>query len=203
MSSIRIDKPFLKKFTKEAQRVLEDLAATYGIDSVTYKGGSYDANGGNATLKFEIAAPDPTTGETLSAEAQEFKALAHVYGLNPEDLGTEFKVRGTVYKITGLKNSRPKYPISAIRVSDGKAFKFPAATVKSFPVAPPAGLNDHVRGGFIRLVGELSPENLSCDGECSDAEVTQRRSNIMRQWRELERRAGQKVTEDEAWRFRV
>ena len=202
MSSIRIDRPFLKKFTKEAQRVLEDLAATYGIDSVTYKGGSYDANGGNATLKFEIAAPDPVNGETLSAEAQEFKALAHVYGLNPEDLGTEFKVRGTVYKITGLKNSRPKYPISAIRVSDGKAFKFREATVKSNPV-PPAGLTDHVKGGFIRLAGELSPENLSCDGECSDAEVRQRRSNIMRQWKELERRAGRTVTEDEAWRFHV
>jgi hypothetical protein len=202
MSSIKIDRAFLKKFTRDAEKALEDVADLYGI-TVTYKGGSYDRNGANAKLRFEIAAPDAVTGVALSAEVQAFKSLAHVYGLKPEDLGSEFKVRNTVYKITGLKNSRPKYPISAIRVSDGKAFKFPSETVKSFPVAPPAGLNDHVRGGFIRLVGELSPENLSCDGECSDAEVTQRRSNIMRQWRELERRAGQKVTEDEAWAFRV
>jgi hypothetical protein len=201
MSSIKIDKPFLKAFTKDAEAALASVAKNYGI-SITYKGGRY--TGTNATIKFEIAAPDAVTGEILSAEAQEFKSLGHVFGFQPEDLGSKFTVRGTVYKITGLKSSRPKYPISAIRVSDGKGFKFPEGVVKSAGQPKNVeGLSEVIKDGFVRLVGELSPENLSCDGECSDAEVRKRHSNIMRQWKELERRAGQKVTEDEAWRFHV
>jgi hypothetical protein len=128
MSSSKIDRAFLKAFTKDALKALDAVAATYGI-TAAYKGGSYDRNGANATLKFELAAPN-AAGVVETREAQDFKSLAHVFGLRPEDLGSKFNVRGTTYQITGLKSRRRKYPISAIRVSDGKAFKFPEATVK-------------------------------------------------------------------------
>jgi hypothetical protein len=206
MSSITIDRPFLKEFTKEAEKALVAVAEQFGI-SASYKSGSFARDGANATLKFEIVAPDAETGETLSREAQEFKSLGHVFGFEPDDLGREFTVRRTVYKISGLKSSRPKYPISVVRVSDGKGFKFPEGTVKSaLNIAPKftktsEGLSDEIKREFSRLVGELSPENLTCDGECSGAEVRRRRINITRQWKELERRAGLTVSEDQAWGF--
>ena len=129
MSSIRIDRSFLKSFKGDAEAALTVVAEKYGI-SVSYKGGSYARDGANATLKFEIAAPDAETGEALSREAQDFKLSARAHGFEPEDLGSEFTVRGTVYRITGLKPRRPKYPICADRVSDGKSFKFPVEIVK-------------------------------------------------------------------------
>ena len=48
---------------------------------------------------------------------------------------------------------------------------------------------------FDNLRGELSPENLSCDGECSRAQVAARRSAILACWRELEAIVGHKVQE--------
>lgn len=51
---------------------------------------------------------------------------------------------------------------------------------------------------FIRLCGELSPENLACDGECSKAEVKRRYNDIMRRWKQLESKAGRIVSQDEA-----
>jgi hypothetical protein len=50
---------------------------------------------------------------------------------------------------------------------------------------------------FDSLSGELSPENLSCDGECSQSEVARRRANIKAAWRALEKRLGRKVSESE------
>jgi hypothetical protein len=201
MSSIKIDRQLLKALTGDAEKALTEIADKYGI-SIKCKGGSFARDGANATLKFEIVAPDAETGEALTREAQDFKRSAKQFGFEPEDLGSEFTVRGTVYKITGLKTRRHKYPISAVRVSDGKGFKFPVESVKrSGQPQFVTGLTDEIKRGFVRLVGDLSPENLSCDGECSAAEVSRRRSNIMRQWGELERRAGRVVDETTAWSF--
>jgi hypothetical protein len=208
MSSIKIDRQLLKAFTGDAQKALTEIADKFGI-KITYKSGSFARDGSNATIKFEMVAPDATTGGFVSREAQDFKVYATEYGFEPEDLGSEFTVNGTKYRITGLKTRRPKYPICAGRVSDGKGFKFPAETVKNAgqsglvaqQIQQPRGLTPEIKRGFVRLVGELSPENLSCDGECSNAEVRKRRSNIMRQWGELERRAGRVVDETTAWSF--
>lgn len=52
---------------------------------------------------------------------------------------------------------------------------------------------------FLTLATDLSPENLSCDGELSEREVSKRRSHLMNRWRELEKEAGRKVSEDEIW----
>ena len=129
MSSIQIDRAFLRTFTKDAEAALTEIADKYGV-KISYKGGSFDRVGSFATLKFEVVAPDASTGETLSREAQDFKRFANHYGFAPDDLGSEFTVRGEVYRITGLKSRRPKFPISAERVKDGKLFKFSSHAVR-------------------------------------------------------------------------
>jgi hypothetical protein len=50
---------------------------------------------------------------------------------------------------------------------------------------------------FFGLANRLSPENLSCDGEISKAQVQVRYRQIMREWAALERRVGQKVSLEE------
>ena len=129
MSSIQIDRAFLRTFASDAEAALTEIADDYGL-KISYKGGSFARDGRFATIKFEMVAPDATTGETLSREELDFKLFASSYGFEPEDLGRPFTVRGEVYHITGLKSRRPKFPICAERVKDGKPFKFPAEAVK-------------------------------------------------------------------------
>lgn len=50
---------------------------------------------------------------------------------------------------------------------------------------------------FDALCSRLSPENLHCDGEISRTEAKRRHTQIMREWRALEKQAGRKVTQEE------
>jgi hypothetical protein len=50
---------------------------------------------------------------------------------------------------------------------------------------------------FDSLTCRLSPENLCCDGEISRAQVAQRLAQIRREWKDLERQCGFKVTQEE------
>lgn len=52
---------------------------------------------------------------------------------------------------------------------------------------------------FIALCCRLSPENLTCDGECGRAEINKRHKQIMLEWRDLEFQFGSLVTEKEVW----
>ena len=52
---------------------------------------------------------------------------------------------------------------------------------------------------FVGLAVRRSPENLTCDGECSSAEVRRRLAQIWREWEIAERKLGRKITETEVW----
>jgi len=49
------------------------------------------------------------------------------------------------------------------------------------------------------VYGELSPENLTCDGEASPAWVRRRAASLRARLRELEAEIGRKVSEEELW----
>ena len=57
-------------------------------------------------------------------------------------------------------------------------------------------LTTEIKKKFIELDNQLSPENISCDGELSRTEVNRRYSQLMRKWRALERLIGRKVEPD-------
>ncbi len=193
-----IDRKFLKDFTAYAVGVLGEEASKHGM-TISYKGGSFARDGSLATIKFEMLAPN-ASGEIESPEAKDFKRYAKQYGFEPEDLGSEFTHRGEKFRITGLKTRRRRFPISAERIKDGRGFKFPVEAVKGDgrPVLV-EGLTEKIKAGFADLACQLSPENLTCDGESLASEVRRRKASILRQWGELERRAGQKVSESEIW----
>lgn len=56
---------------------------------------------------------------------------------------------------------------------------------------------------FLNLACALSPENLTCDGELSRTAVKRKAVSLRRQWKELEKQVGRKVSEDEIWTMPV
>ena len=58
---------------------------------------------------------------------------------------------------------------------------------------------DAVRDEAACVYGHLSPENLSCDGECSRAQVEVKRGQLHRALRALFIEAGREITESEAF----
>lgn len=56
---------------------------------------------------------------------------------------------------------------------------------------------------FVGLACRLSPENLMCDGEISRAEGNRRYAQIKREWRQLEKEAGHRVSEEQADQWMV
>jgi hypothetical protein len=63
--------------------------------------------------------------------------------------------------------------------------------------APRNGLSAELTAAFNALSNRLSPENLHCDGEISRTEAKRKEVQIMKEWKELEKQAGRKVTFDE------
>ena len=68
-------------------------------------------------------------GTTIQPERLLFEVLAPEYGLQPEDFGREFSSHGERFRITGLNLRRPRFPVSAVRIPDGKGYKFTAEDV--------------------------------------------------------------------------
>jgi hypothetical protein len=66
---------------------------------------------------------------TGNVSAADYKRYAMLFDLKPEWFGQQFMSNGSMFRISGLKPSRHKYPVSGIR-SDGRSFKFGADTVK-------------------------------------------------------------------------
>ena len=56
---------------------------------------------------------------------------------------------------------------------------------------------DELMDALDHLTAELSPENLSCDGELSRTAINQKLRVIRGEWREIEKKIGRKVSEDE------
>lgn len=71
----------------------------------------------------------------------------------------------------------------------------------------PIHKNHHVLRDFrnaamqdlVNLASELSPENLTCDGELSGKALIAKKLHLLKQWAEVEQRLQEKWTEDEVW----
>ena len=79
-------------------------------------------------IGFRVGIP-MADGSLYSFDKAVFGTLAVHFGLQPSDYGRTFSSNGEVFRITGLNPNRPKYPIRAERVSDGRGFKFTVDTV--------------------------------------------------------------------------
>ena len=83
------------------------------------------------SIDFRVGIP-LSDGRLYSPDKALFQALAPQFGLMSSDYQKTFSFRGNLYKIVGLNPNRPKYPILASRVTDGKSFKFTASSVAAY-----------------------------------------------------------------------
>ena len=71
-------------------------------------------------------------GSLFSHDKALFEVLAQSFGLEPSDYGRTFRVDGEMFRITAINPNRPKYPISAERLADGRNYKFSADNVAAY-----------------------------------------------------------------------
>lgn len=79
-------------------------------------------------ISFRVGIPQED-GEIYSPGRALFEVLAPHFGLEPADHGRTFRSKDELFRIVAINPNRPKYPISAERVADGRGFKFPAENV--------------------------------------------------------------------------
>jgi len=119
----KFDKPALRKFREDFQKSIEAFAKKSGV---VMKLGGASYNDSSVTYKLEvIIAPD---GDMSAEEAMGRKSLdleGVFFGLTGKDYGRTWKSwDGDTYRLTGIKSSRPKYPVSGVNMRTGKGFKF-------------------------------------------------------------------------------
>jgi hypothetical protein len=122
------DRPQVKLVREVIQKELDKLAQNM---KMTIRVGNASFTPTTITFKVAVAAIGED-GKVHSPEAENFKKFAVMYGLQPTDLGRQFRSwhGNELYTITGLSPRRSKYPIHASR-SDGRRFKFGAGEVKA------------------------------------------------------------------------
>jgi len=133
MKVTQFDKPILRAIRPTIEAALATLEEQLGV-KVTLGTGRYSST--NVTFKFEMAIVGPS-GQAENKDEANFKMYAHLYVLDPSDLGRRFVCRGEEFIINGLRPSATKRPIMA-KGRGGKQFVFPAALVKARLLGPKA-----------------------------------------------------------------
>jgi hypothetical protein len=121
-----ITRDFIRTLSDEVIEELKELANSYNLQ-VGYRGASFSPT--NVTIKVEFATIC-SDGQAKTKEVSDFEFAACRYGLKPTDIGRKFVgSNGETYKLTGLSTRAHRYPLHAIRIRDGKRFKFPPSLV--------------------------------------------------------------------------
>lgn len=120
MAITTMDKDAARTLSERTQEALSTLAHDLGL-TVEIRGGSFDPTAG--TYKPSI------TFKLANSAEQEFRGYAEMFGLLPDDYGTEFKSGAKTFRISGLATRSSKRPILAT-AADGKTYKFQTVAVK-------------------------------------------------------------------------
>jgi len=121
----RFDKTTCRVLSDEAVKALSDLCAKHGIE-VKAAGGKFQELSYTMKLEFTARAADGAT------QAQrDFEQYAHLFDLQADDFGKQFRAGTAILKIVGLRLNRSKYPVVGARVADGKQFLFTAESVRA------------------------------------------------------------------------
>ena len=102
--------------------VCQKVARSHGLTAEGGEMADIDLRHG-FDIQFRIGIPMPD-GSLFSAERELFEVLAGHFGLRPSDYGRTFRSNGELFRLKSINPNRPKYPISAERVADGRGFKF-------------------------------------------------------------------------------
>jgi len=122
-----LTRDLVKQLHTEVDNAIQTIASRHGL--ISSSGGfSYNEREGGLKVKFQSLAKNEN-GIVETPEERDFRLYANSYGLKPTDIKRVFISNGEKFKITGLKMSRSKYPVSAEREKDKKMFKFSSSIV--------------------------------------------------------------------------
>ena len=119
-----------QRLSRDLLAACRNVAETHGL---TVEGGEVsgiDLRHG-FDIQFRVGIP-MQDGSLFSHDKAMFEVLAPHFGLEPSDYGRTFRTDGTAFRITAINPNRPKYPISAERIADGRGFKFSAENVVAY-----------------------------------------------------------------------
>ena len=118
----------VRDITDEIEKALRPIAEKYGV-ALDRKGRSFYRD--SMPVMFQMLVTEKgADGTVISAKDKDFKRHCSLVGLEPDDLGREFELRGETYQITGLNLRAKRFPITGKRCRDGKGFKFHDSDVK-------------------------------------------------------------------------
>lgn len=110
---------------KEIQSAFDEIKSKYGLSQLSLGSIRFDLSSFTAKITGKVQNP-----LTDNYELSESFFFASVHGLPPDFLGSEFLLDSSVFTITKLITSRPKYPITAYCIDDGRTFKFTPQRIK-------------------------------------------------------------------------
>lgn len=119
-----------RQISNEVIRELADLADRHGL-RFSSEGGSLGA--GDMLIKLRVRAADMSDVE--DAAKRMFALECRSVGLEAQDYGAVFSTYNGTYKLTGVKPSRPKYPLLGICQRTGKTYKLPRSCVPNIIAA--------------------------------------------------------------------
>jgi hypothetical protein len=126
-------------------------------------------------------------GETVTLNGKEYKIVgtkARSYLLERD--GKTYKATADKMVKIQAQNAQPVQSELERRVAYARIFDKSAKMPET---------EAEIMEYFERLRCDLSPENLTCDGECSSGQVRARLREIRACWKELEAKLGRKVAE--------
>jgi hypothetical protein len=121
------DRTKVKLIRNRINETLESLGEELGI---TFEAGNASFSEKNGNFKLNMVIGSGEEASENSAEAEDFRRHAVLWGLSPDDLGkTVTNFDGDQFVIVGAKPRSKKYPILAQKISDGKTYKLPVNMV--------------------------------------------------------------------------
>jgi hypothetical protein len=115
----------LEILRKEIQSSLDEIKSRHGLSQLSLGTVRFNLSSFSAKIFGKIQNP-----VTENYEQNEAIFFASRHGLPRDFMGSEFLLDGSVFMITQLVTSRPKYPITAYCEEDGRTFKFTTLRVK-------------------------------------------------------------------------
>ena len=114
------NKQNLPTLAEEINAALTQIATKHGLQSLKIGSVTYDAT----SCKMQITgAVDPAS----SPEAQlKNKSYSEMLGYSMNIIGLKFTSKGRQFEVTSINLNRPKFPIEAKDLADGKPYKFAA-----------------------------------------------------------------------------
>lgn len=119
----------LKVMDEQILAAAQKICKEFGV-TVKLGRGHYSPDGAKGDIKLELSLAGED-GADIS-EARDWARSATIFGLTAEDFGGEFTSNGYTFKMVALVPSRPQYPVVAVRVQDGKRFKFQKSVIAQY-----------------------------------------------------------------------